>query len=157
MGESPLVRELFTRVRGGGEHSGNDWGTYGLSDIGSDGKMPRSNSSIDSADNFRRTDFRRASWVQVWMNDQDGARLGIKDGDIIEMRNPVGAVRVAAKLTKRAAKGYIALDQGGWYDPDPIDGVDDGGCMNTIMTSRGSRFDNGNGVQSAMVSIRKVF
>ena len=157
MGESPLVRELTTRVRGGAEYSGRDWGTYALSAIGADGRIPRSNSAIDSANNFRKTDFRRASWTEVCMNPKDGERLKIRDGDIIEMRNPIGAVRVAVKLTRRAAKGYIALNQGSWYDPDPVDGVDDGGCANTIMCSRGSRFDHGNGCQSAMVSIKKVF
>ena len=91
------------------------------------------------------------------VNDKDCDRLGLRDGDIIEMRNPVGAVRVSVKRTKRAAKGYIALHQGAWYDPDPNDGVDDGGCANTLMCTRGSRLDHGNGQQSAMVSIKKVF
>jgi anaerobic selenocysteine-containing dehydrogenase len=157
MAESPLLREITHRVRGGAEYSGNDWGTYALSEMGTDGKIPRLNSVIDSANNFRKTDFKRASWIQVLMNVKDGERLGIKDGDIIEMRNPIGAVRVAVKLTRRAAKGYIALHQGGWYDPDPTDGVDDGGCANTIMCSRGSRLDHGNGAQSAMVTIKKAF
>lgn len=151
--ESPLVREVTHRVRGGGEHSGNDWQTYALSNADSDGAIPRLNSAIDGG----RTDFRRASWTEVLMNEKDGARLGIKSGDIIEMRNPVGAVRVSVKLTKRAAKGYIALNQGAWYDPDPVDGVDDGGCANTLMCTRGSRLDHGNGQQSAMVSVKKVY
>jgi hypothetical protein len=157
MAESPLLRELTQRVGGGGEYSGNDWGTFALSEIGPDGKIPRPNSSIDSANNFQRTDFKRASWTQVVMNVKDGERLGIKDGDVIEMRNPIGAVRVVVKLTRRIVKGYIALEQGGWYDPDPVDGVDDGGCANTIMCTRGSRLDHGNGNNSAMVSIKKVF
>jgi anaerobic selenocysteine-containing dehydrogenase len=155
MCESPLMRELTHRVRGGGEYSGNDWGTYALSAPDKNGRIPRPGSAIDVSGG--KTDFKRASWIQVWMNVKDGERLGIKDGDIIEMRNPVGAVRVAVKLTRRAAKGYIALNQGGWYAPDPVDGVDDGGCANTLMCTRGSRLDHGNGAQSAMVTIKKVF
>ena len=155
MAESPLLRELTARVRGGAEFSGNDWGTYALSVMDSDGRMPRINSSINVSGNG--TDFRRASWTEVLMNAKDGERLGIKDGDIIEMRNPIGAVRVSVKLTRRAARGYIALHQGSWYDPDPVDGVDDGGCANTIMCTRGSRLDHGNGQHSAMVTVKKAF
>jgi anaerobic selenocysteine-containing dehydrogenase len=148
--EAPYARELTHRTRGGGPYSGHDWGTYALSSS-SNGSIPRLNKSIQDKD------YVRASWSEAWMNNEDAAAFGIRDGDIIEMRNPIGAVRVAARVTKRAVRGFIGLHQGCWYDPDPEDGVDDGGCANTIMASKPSRVDHGNGQQCAMVSIKKVF
>jgi hypothetical protein len=148
--EAPYLRELTHRTRGGEVYSGHDWGTYALSSS-VNGAIPRLNKSIQDKD------FARASWSEAWMNDEDAAAFGIRDGDIIEMRNPIGAVRVAARVTKRAVRGFIGLHQGCWYDPDPADGVDDGGCANTIMASKPSRVDHGNGQQCGMVSIKKVF
>ncbi len=153
--ESPLVRELTHRVSGGAPYSCNDWGTYALSEIEKDGSIPRLNSAIGKFN--QTTNKKQASWHEVWINRKDAERLGIADGDIVEMSNPVGAVRVAARLTNRCAKGYVALHQGAWYDPDPVDGVDDGGCANTIMCMKPSRLDHGNGQQSAMVTIKKAF
>lgn len=152
--ESPLVREITHRVKDGKPYSCNDWGTYALSEIDSNGNIPRLNSAIGKFG--QTTDVKRASWHEAWINDKDAARLGISDGEIVQLENPVGAVRVAARVTKRAAKGYIALHQGAWYDPDPVDGVDDGGCANTLMCTKPSRLDHGNGQQSAMVTIKKL-
>jgi anaerobic selenocysteine-containing dehydrogenase len=148
--EAPYCRELTTRTRNGKLYSGNDWGTYAISEIGSDGTISRLNKSITDRD------FTKASWADVWMNDEDAAEHEINDGDIIQLDCPIGSVRVAARVTKRAVRGFIGLHQGCWYDPDPVDGVDDGGCANTIMATKPSRIDHGNGQQSAMVSVKKV-
>lgn len=149
LAEAPYLRELTHRVKGGKLYSGNDWGTYALSEMGPDG-LPRINKSI------AEKDMSKASWTEIWMNDEDAAGMGVVDGDLLEVSNAIGAVRVIARLTKRNIRGYLDLHQGCWYDPDPVDGVDDGGCANTLMATKPSRYDHGNGQQSAMVSVRKV-
>ena len=74
--------------------------------------------------------------------------------EVIKTGNPIGDVRVIARVTDRVIRGFIGLHQGCWYDPDPDDGIDDGGCANTLMAQRPSRVDHGNGQQSAMVWIK---
>ncbi len=150
LGEAPYLRELTHRTKGGKIYSGNDWGTYALSDIQPDGSIPRLNKSITDKD------YTRASWSEIWINREDAEGMGIKDGDLIDVGNAIGTVRVAARLTDRNMRGYLDLHQGCWYDPDPATGIDDGGCANTLMATKPSRFDHGNGQQSAMVSITKV-
>jgi anaerobic selenocysteine-containing dehydrogenase len=149
LAEAPYLRELTHRIRGGKLYSGNDWGTYAISEI-KDGAISRINKSV------AERDFTRASWTEVYMNAEDAAELNIADGELIQLENPIGAVRVIARLTNRNVRGYLDLHQGCWYDPDPEDGVDDGGCANTLMATKPSRYDHGNGQQSAMVSIKKV-
>ena len=92
--------------------------------------------------------------VDTAEDDIDAAEEGIADGQLITIGNPVGDVRVIARVTDRVVRGFIGLHQGCWYDPDPVDGVDDGGCANTLMAQRPSRVDHGNGQQSAMVWIK---
>jgi len=89
------------------------------------------------------------------MNDEDAAQFGIKDGDLIRVSNPVGAIRVIARVTKRIVRGHGQIHQGAWYDPNPVDNVDDGACANTIMSNRPSRFDNGNSVHCAYCIVEK--
>jgi anaerobic selenocysteine-containing dehydrogenase len=139
----------------GGLYSGNDWGEYGLSsplagDMQSSagGTIPRLNKAIQEKQE-------NATYSEFWINVDDAAERGIEDGDLLLVQNPVGAVRVVARVTNRAAKGYCDLHQGCWYDPDE-NGVDDGGNCNTLMAQKHSYIDHGNGQQSAMVSVTKV-
>jgi anaerobic dimethyl sulfoxide reductase subunit A len=96
------------------------------------------------------------------MNPTDATEKGIEDGNLVQVENPIGAVRCVAHLSKRCARGYVDLHQGCWYDPRPLpnsyghDSVDVGGNCNTLMASQPSRVDHGNGQQSAMVKIFKV-
>ena len=158
--ENPYLRELTHRIKGGGLYSGNDWNEYG--NIGAaqevaEGEtetLTRLNQTIANGQPIPGKE-KVASWSEVWMNDQDAIEEGIADGQLITIGNPVGDVRVIARVTDRVVRGFIGLHQGCWYDPDPVDGVDDGGCANTLMAQRPSRVDHGNGQQSAMVWIQK--
>ena len=97
-----------------------------------------------------------ASWHEIWISSEDSGSLGVVDGDLVEVSNPIGKIRCVARVTNRCVKGTANLHQGAWYDPNPIDGVDDGGCANTLMSSKSSRIDNGNAQQSAYVYITKT-
>jgi anaerobic dimethyl sulfoxide reductase subunit A len=90
------------------------------------------------------------------MNREDAESKGISDGDLIQVENPIGAVRVIARVTDRCIRGHMNLHQGSWYDPNPIDGVDDGGCANTLMSCIPSRYDCGNSQQFAYVRVKKI-
>ena len=151
--ENPLLRELTHRVQGGGFGSGNDWKEYCI--------VPENHKSGKTADiapmiseailNKRPT----ASWHEIWINDKDAKDRDIKEGDLVKVSNPIGALRAIARVSTRCMRGHANLHQGGWYDPNPADGVDDGGNANTLMASKGSRIDHGNAQQSAYVVIQK--
>lgn len=157
--ENAYLRELTHRIKGGGLYSGNDWNEYGNIgaaqevNVGETANLTRLNQTVANGQPIAGKET-VASWSEVWMNDQDAADEGIADGQLITIGNPVGDVRVIARVTDRVVRGFIGLHQGCWYDPDPVDGVDDGGCANTLMAQRPSRVDHGNGQQSAMVWIK---
>lgn len=91
----------------------------------------------------------------LWMNPADAEAKGIKDGDLVKAYNPIGAVHAVAKLSNRISKGVTLLPQGGWYDPDS-NGIDDGGCSNTICASTPTRCDHGNAQMSIVVFVEKA-
>jgi len=147
--ENPLLRELSHRTIGGKLYSGNDWKEYALLGSGADEdeNIPRLNKALGTPN---------ATYSEIWMNDEDGKSKGINDGDLCLVENPIGKVHVVARLSQRCVKGFLGLHQGCWYDPDPITGIDDGGCANTLMATKPSRIDHGNAQQSAMVKITKI-
>ncbi|MDR2401478.1 MAG: molybdopterin-dependent oxidoreductase [Deferribacteraceae bacterium] len=153
--ENPLLRELNHRTVGGKWASGNDWNEFVVVPEvhpleGSANIAPMLSEAIYKKN--RAT----ASWHEVWMNREDAESKGISDGDLIQVENPIGAVRVIARLTDRCIRGHMNLHQGSWYDPNPIDGVDDGGCANTLMSSLPTRYDGGNSQQFAYVRVKKI-
>jgi anaerobic selenocysteine-containing dehydrogenase len=171
MSENPLLRELSHCVPGrdsrGLTLKGNDYGYYAApSDetpvVGEAVAIPPLNRLIK--DNVTKAEIVDAAnkgivtFAPVLMNDTDAETLGINNGDLVELRNPIGIVYCVAKRTKRCAPGFVSLHQGCWYDPRTIDSevVDVGGCCNTLMASQPSRIDNGNAEQSALVSITKI-
>ncbi len=55
----------------------------------------------------------------------------IKHGDIVDVFNERGRIRIVAKVTERIMPGVICVYQGAWYNPNE-EGVDIGGCANTL-------------------------
>ncbi len=151
--ENPLLRELNHRTINGGWASGNDWKEYCIVperqtvDSAAAYESPMISSAIYNKN--RET----ASWHEIWINTQDAKERGITDGMLCRVENPIGKVRVIARVTDRCIPGHLNLHQGGWYDPN-TDGVDDGGNANTLIASTPSRYDHGNAQQSAYVIIK---
>ncbi len=166
LAENPLLRELTHRVPGqdskGKFKKANDYNHFATVPnafaVQATGTFSAPNSTINADGTVDQANKEIASYSEIYMNKSDAESNGIKDGDLLEVSNPIGTVRVVARLTERCAKGYVDLHQGNWYDPREIGDktVDVGGCANTLMASQPSRIDHGNAQQSAMVKITKV-
>lgn len=70
----------------------------------------------------------------VWLNEEDAAPRGIKNGDIVQIFNDRGTVQVRAFVTKRIAKGVIALENGRPAAfSNGTTGVDVNGAQSTLL------------------------
>ena len=55
----------------------------------------------------------------------------IKEGDLVDIYNDRGRIRIPAKVTERVMPGVVVVYQGSWYNPNK-EGVDLGGCANVL-------------------------
>jgi anaerobic dimethyl sulfoxide reductase subunit A len=67
----------------------------------------------------------------AWISPFDAEKRGIADGDMVDVYNDRGRVRIPAKVTERIMPGVVNVSQGTWFDPDE-QGVDRGGCANVL-------------------------
>ena len=67
----------------------------------------------------------------LWINPFDASKRNINTGDLIDIFNNRGRIRIPAYVTERIIPGAVCLYQGAWYNPDK-DGVDRGGCANVL-------------------------
>jgi anaerobic dimethyl sulfoxide reductase subunit A len=67
----------------------------------------------------------------VWINPVDAKIRSISHGDLVDIFNDRGRVRIPANVTERIIPGVVVIYQGAWYNPDK-DGVDLGGCGNVL-------------------------
>ena len=92
----------------------------------------------------------------VWINPQDAAARGIRDGDIVKIYNERGAVLGGARLTERIIPGALSQDHGARYDP--IGPALDRGGSNNLLSPRGLVSRNCLGVATSgfLVETEKV-
>ena len=91
----------------------------------------------------------------LWIHPKDAATRGIEDGDMIEVFNDRGTVRIPAFVTDRIVRGAVAMSQGGWYTPDK-DGVDTRGSINVLTyTYKASPVAKGNPQHTNLVDVRR--
>ncbi|KKN34318.1 hypothetical protein LCGC14_0794800 [marine sediment metagenome] len=67
----------------------------------------------------------------VLISPTDASIRNIRNGDLVDVFNDRGRVRIPAKVTERISPGVICIYQGEWYKPNK-DGVDLGGCANVL-------------------------
>lgn len=91
----------------------------------------------------------------LWINPVDAKARGIENDDEILVRNARGTVKTVARVTPRIAPGVVSLPQGAWYRPNSR-GVDEGGCVNTLMKYHPSPLAKGNPGHTALVEVEKV-
>jgi anaerobic dimethyl sulfoxide reductase subunit A len=71
----------------------------------------------------------------VWMNTEDAAARGIKNGDTVRVFNDRGSTLLPVKVTKRIAPGVVSIKEGAWFTPDG-NGTDTKGCANVLADDR---------------------
>ncbi|NLK66354.1 MAG: molybdopterin-dependent oxidoreductase [Campylobacteraceae bacterium] len=92
---------------------------------------------------------------EIWISNFDAKKRGIKTGDEVIVENHIGTMKGIAKVTSRIMPGTGATYQGAWAKYDK-DGVDIGGCINTLTSDQPTAIAKGNGVHSVLVEIRKA-
>lgn len=92
---------------------------------------------------------------RLWINPEDAGPRGLSEGDMAEIWNDRGRVRMAVHITGRIMKGVICIPQGAWYTPD-TDGTDIRGCVNTLTTARPTPLAKGNPQHSALADVRRI-
>ena len=70
----------------------------------------------------------------LWIHPSDAAERGICQGQLVEVWNDRGRVRIPAIVTRRIMAGVVAMSQGGWYTPDD-EGTDVRGSINVLTTA----------------------
>ena len=91
----------------------------------------------------------------LWINPLDAEKRTICHGDRVRVFNQQGMVEVVAKVTPRIMPGVLSLPQGAWYAPDE-QGIDQGGCINTLTRQRPSPLAKGNPQHTNLVQVEKV-
>lgn len=92
----------------------------------------------------------------VWLHPEDAAARGIAQGDMVEVYNDRGCVRIPAVITTRICRGAAAMAQGAWYTPDRK-GVDTRGCINVLTsTAYPTPIAKGNPQHTNLVEIRRA-
>jgi len=83
------------------------------------------------------------SWAEeteahaVWINTADASARNIADGDLVDVYNGRGRIRLPARVTARIMPGVVDVSEGAWYNPDE-NGVDLGGCANVLTNDEQS-------------------
>ncbi len=92
----------------------------------------------------------------VWINPQDAAARGIKDGDIVKIYNERGTILGGARVTERIIAGAVSQDHGARHDP--IGPRLDRGGSNNLLSPRGLVSKNCLGVVTSgfLVEVEKV-
>lgn len=99
--------------------------------------------------------LREAVPDEIWINPIDAAARGIQSRDRIQVRNDRGIIEIHAKVTNRIAPGVVAVPQGAWTQSNN-EGVDIGGCINTLTTLRTSPLAKGNPQHTNLVEIKRI-
>ena len=92
---------------------------------------------------------------RLWMHPADAEQRGLQDGDIVEVWNDRGNLRVPVYVTSRIIRGVTALSQGAWYTPDDA-GIDTAGSINVLTSQRPTPLARGNPQHTNLVEVRRA-
>jgi len=90
----------------------------------------------------------------AWISSSDAASRGIANGDLVDVFNDRGRIRIPARVTERIMPGVVCVCEGTWYDPDD-EGVDCGGCANVLTPDEHSA-GGGTITNTALVQVEPV-
>ena len=125
----------------------DDGGTYPLQAIGHH-TLHRVHSTHDNNDWLEEAFPQR-----VFMNPIDASARGIADGDEVKVFNARGALVLQCRVTPRIMPGVIDIPQGAWWAPAE-DGVDHGGNVNVLTSSRWTPFACATAQHTMMVDVQ---
>ncbi|HGJ5890629.1 MAG TPA: DMSO/selenate family reductase complex A subunit [Arsenophonus apicola] len=97
--------------------------------------------------------LREAIPHQFWINPIDAKMRGLKQGDIAEIYNDRGRIYIKTKITNRVLPGVIAVPQGAWRNVNK-QGIDVGGCINTLTSLHPSPFAKGTPQHTNLVEVK---
>jgi len=93
---------------------------------------------------------------RMWMHPDDARTRGISTGDIAEVYNGRGLLRIPVIVTSRVIKGVVAIPEGAWYTPGK-DGIDTRGSINVLTSTRPTPLAKGNPQHTNLVEVRRYF
>ncbi len=99
--------------------------------------------------------LREVAPLCLWLNPVDAEARGIRDGDRVRVYNDRGELEVAARVTRRIMPGVAAMPQGAHYSPDR-EGVDRGGCINTLTKYHPTPLAKGNPQHTNLVQVEVI-
>lgn len=92
---------------------------------------------------------------RMWMHPTDAAARDISAGDIVEVYNDRGILRIPVTVTTRIIQGVVAIPEGAWYTPGE-DGIDHRGSINVLTSTRPTPLAKGNPQHTNLVEVRRV-
>lgn len=92
---------------------------------------------------------------ELWINPVDAKQRNIEDGQMVRIFNDRGICEVPAKVTPRIVPSVVAMPNGAWRKQDS-QGVDHGGCPNTLSSDRITALAKGNSHQTMLVEVAKA-
>ena len=92
---------------------------------------------------------------RVFINPLDAEERGIRDGDEVTVFNARGALVLRCRVTPRIMPGVVDVPQGAWWKPSD-DGVDRGGNINVLTSSRWTPFAFATAQHTVMVDVRRT-
>ena len=138
----------YTPIEEGAEQAGS--GPYPLQLIGYHSK--RRCHSIGEGNSY----LNKLEPPRVWINPMDASKRGIANGEMVEVYNARGTVKIEALVTENIVNGVVAMSEGAWYAPDEK-GRDKGGCINVLtMTHKNTPFAHANPQHTNLVEVRKA-
>lgn len=99
--------------------------------------------------------LREAVPDEVWINQLDANERKLMSGDLVHIFNDRGVIEVPCKVTNRILPGVVAMPQGAWTQLDS-NGVDIGGCLNTLTKYQPSPLAKANPHHTNLVEIKRA-
>ena len=90
----------------------------------------------------------------LWINPVDAAARNLQDGDLAEVFNDRGRIRMPVRVTDRIMPGVTAISQGAWYRPDE-NGTDTAGSINVLTSLHPTPYARGNGQHTNLVEVTR--
>ena len=91
----------------------------------------------------------------MWIHPEDAGVRGLATGDLAEIRNDRGCIRMPVLVTDRIMPGVVAVAQGAWYRPDET-GIDTRGSINVLTSLTQTPLAKGNPQHTNLVEVTAV-